>query len=299
METQGARRPRRVPVLSVPSSSGNPWKRALVILLISCILPFSPLLIGESMETSERAGDKRGLESFSPLLIGESMETLRAVEPALAVPVLSVPSSSGNPWKRATSSVDRSRGLPFSPLLIGESMETMLHFNVRQAAEFYFQSPPHRGIHGNQALGALPPKGPNFQSPPHRGIHGNCELGAVLRGCNKPFSPLLIGESMETSAVLQSLRRADRIFQSPPHRGIHGNLQRQGPHAKDVDLSVPSSSGNPWKPCRPFHDRRGRYLSVPSSSGNPWKLSQRSTGTARQFAPLSVPSSSGNPWKHG
>src|SRR6266481_1966170 len=254
---------------------------------------------------------------FSPLFIGACVSTGRVVPFQLPLLSVSVPSSSGHVFRRASKSAVAPATNRFSPLFIGACVSTvsphacrtaLLAVSVPSSSGHVFR--PGEWFNENF-------KEYTFQSPLHRGMCFDSVCWSVCWLRCRCFSPLFIGACVSTGG--QQLHPRDRrAFQSPLHRGMCFDIEtspnsrkafamfqsplHRGMCFDQVSLvrglqyycvSVPSSSGHVFR--RPnssiFSGLSSRFQS-PLHRGMCFDLSKRVF--VHKLADVSVPSSSGH-----
>src|SRR6266481_3288337 len=135
---------------------------------------------------------------FSPLFIGACVSTGRVVPFQLPLLSVSVPSSSGHVFRRASKSAVAPATNRFSPLFIGACVSTvsphacrtaLLAVSVPSSPGHVFRPPLSSRSSSVQSL---------FQSPLHRGMCFDGLAGGTTTMTQTRFSPLFIGACVST-----------------------------------------------------------------------------------------------------
>ncbi len=278
--------------VSVPSSSGHGVQQDLFCRRRDADSRFSPLLIGARCSAGPAGRFHRRSATFqSPPHRGTVFSQLLAVSKKGSVPRFSPLLIGARCSARGRSRISPAIAPCFSPLLIGARCSAIAESLILRVLN-WFQSPPHRGTVFSARAGR-PRLERSKVSVPSSSGHGVQLFFELVQGFDKSsFSPLLIGARC-SAKPLQKCNRCRGTFQSPPHRGTVFSAGTSEKAARSDLFQSPPHRGTVFSSPSGFLRRREVQVSVPSSSGHGVQL-----GVCCQHglaeSNVSVPSSSGH-----
>ena len=260
----------------------------------------------------------RATARFNPLFIGACHRaTGHTPRASYHSGQVSIPSSSGHVIGRENVADQEYARTSFNPLFIGACHRAGRRRQPR-ATDSTFQSPLHRGMSSGSLVCVPPGPGPRvsipsssghvighlperqasrkisaFQSPLHRGMSsGDQGAGPWIQLRWTCFNPLFIGACHR--AVRVSKPHAGELTVSIPSSSGHviGHGRGQVGRGKPVLVSIPSSSGHVIGLEATLRLPNGHSVSIPSSSGH--VIGRRPAQDQPGRGQVSIPSSSGH-----
>jgi len=265
--------------VSVPSSSGNSLQRSLTTMAANVLTGFSPLFIGELSSTGS-TGARGSLwnEFQSPLHRGTLFNPgeWRLVSGHVHV---SVPSSSGNSlqrsgafwlWRHSGVSVPSSSGNSLQPPTAASN-----------PLKLGFQSPLHRGTLFNRRWRQGRKERCGFQSPLHRGTLFNPACGGPGLARVQFQSPLHRG-TLFNKAEEEDRKKLARCF-SPLFIGeLSSTVASHQLRVRELMFQSPLHRGTLFNCSGLPRACTARSVSVPSSSGNSLQPGGRPSKPSRE-----------------